>query len=157
MYYCMILDLFLTSVFSCRKLNLKWIENDNSIALKRIGITEAHIGIPINMNEKPTLILINSCRHTMSDTSIELNLQSTILFTVHDFKQKSTAVFLHFKLLIYNPLFNAFYLRYSLEFAVDLFFRQIIWYKNLMLLKITTNYIDFTNNILIVLQCCVIY
>ena len=105
MYYCIILDLFLTSVFCCRKLNLKWIENDNSIALKRIGITEAHIGIPINMNEKPTLILINSCRHTMSDTSIELNLQSTILFTVHDFKQKSTAVFLHFKFYLYSPLF----------------------------------------------------
>ena len=105
MYYRIILDLFLTSVFCCRKLNLKWIKNDNSIALKRIGITEAHIGIPINMNEKPTLILINSCRHTMSDISIELNLQSTILFTVHDFKQKSTAVFFYFKWSLYSPLF----------------------------------------------------
>ena len=57
------------------------------------------------MNETPTLILINSCHNTMSDKSIEMNLQSTILFTVHDFRQKSTAVFLHFKLLPYSPLF----------------------------------------------------
>ena len=110
------------SVFCCRKLNLKWIENDNSIALKRIGITEAHIGIPINMNEKPTLILINSCRHTMSDTYIELNLQSTILFTVHDFKQKSTAVFLHFKLLLCSPQF--YFTVHNLIFTVHNFTLQ---------------------------------
>ena len=99
---------FLTSVdvdFCCWRLNRKWIENDNSIASKRTWISEAHFGIPINMNEKPTLILINSCHNTMSDKSIEMNLQSTILFTVHDFRQKSTAVFLHFKLLLSSPQF----------------------------------------------------
>ena len=99
---------FLTSVdvvFCCWRLHLRWIENDNSFASKRIWISEAHFGIPINMNETPTLILINSCHNTMSDKSIEMNLQSTILFTVHDFRQKSTAVFLHFKLLPYSPLF----------------------------------------------------
>ena len=113
-YQCIILN-FLTSVdvdFCCWRLNRKWIKNDNSIASNRIWISEAHFGIPINMNEKPTLILISSCHNTMSDKSIEMNLQSTILFTVHDFKQKSTAVFLHFKLLLYNPLF----LLYSPEF-----------------------------------------
>ena len=106
-YECIILN-FLTSVdvdFCCWRLNRKWIKNDNSIASNRIWISEAHFGIPINMNEKPTLILISSCHNTMSDKSIEMNLQSTILFTVHDFRQKSTAVFLHFKLLPYSPLF----------------------------------------------------
>ena len=106
-YECIILN-FLTSVdvdFCCWRLNRKWIKNDNSIASKRTWISEAHFGIPINMNEKPTLILISSCHNTMSDKSIEMNLQSTILFTVHDFRQKSTAVFLHIKLLLYSPLF----------------------------------------------------
>ena len=99
------------------KVESKVNDNDNSIASKRTWISEAHFGIPINMNEKPTLILINSCHNTMSDKSIEMNLQSTILFTVHDFKQKSTAVFLHFKLLIYNPLFLLYIiLLYSPEF-----------------------------------------
>ena len=87
------------------KVESKVNDNDNSIASKRTWISEAHFGIPINMNEKPTLILISSCHNTMSDKSIEMNLQSTILFTVHDFRQKSTAVFLHFKLLFYSPLF----------------------------------------------------
>ena len=50
-------------------------------------------------------MLINSCRNTMSDKSIELSLQSTILFTVHDFKQRLTAVFWYFKLLFYSPQF----------------------------------------------------
>ena len=112
---------FLTSVdvnFCCWRLNRKWIKNDNSIASNRIWISEAHFGIPINMNEKPTLILINSCHNTMSDKSIEMNLQSTILFTVHDFRQKSTAVFLHFKLLLYSPLFTlqSIILLYSPQF-----------------------------------------
>ena len=112
---------FLTSVdvdFCCWRLNRKWIENDNSIASKRTWISEAHFGIPIDLNEKPTLILINSCHNTMSDKSIEMNLQSTILFTVHDFRQKSTAVFcisnyylivhyfnLQSIILLYNPQF----------------------------------------------------
>ena len=113
-YECIILN-FLTSVdvdLCCWMLNRKWIENDNSIASNRIWISEAHFGIPINMNEKPTLILINSCHNTMSDKSIEMNLQSTILFTVHDFKQKSTAVFFLFQMitlqstiLLYSPQF----------------------------------------------------
>ena len=123
-YECIILN-FLTSVdvdLCCWMLNRKWIENDNSIASNRIWISEAHFGIPINTNEKPTLILINSCHNTMSDKSIEMNLQSTILFTVHDFKQKSTAVFLHFKLLLCSPQF--YFTVHNLIFTVHNFTLQ---------------------------------
>ena len=74
------------------------------------------------MNETPTLILINSCHNTMSDKSIEMNLQSTILFTVHDFRQKSTAVFLHFKLLLCSPQF--FFTVHNLIFTVHNFTLQ---------------------------------
>ena len=74
------------------------------------------------MNEKPTLILISSCHNTMSDKSIEMNLQSTILFTVHDFRQKSTAVFLHFKLLLCSPQF--YYTVHNLIFTVHNFTLQ---------------------------------
>ena len=87
------------------------------------------------MNEKPTLILINSCHNTMSDKSIEMNLQSTILFTVHDFRQKSTAVFLHFKLLFYSPLFYFTIHNFTLQSTILIYSPYIVnmWLETVIL------------------------
>ena len=64
-----------------------------------------------------------------------MNLQSTILFTVHDFRQKSTAVFLHFKLLLYSPLFYFTIHNFTLQSTILIYSPYIVnmWLENVIL------------------------